>query len=198
MRIAIFGQKEHGKTTTAKFIQTAWKQATGNYVDICSLAYPLKMAMSCLTGMTINELDELKDQIPTGWKQSPRDGCKKIGDVIKEVVHPDILTILALSRNMHFIIDDGRTEKEARKFQNQQVFNVLIYRPDKHNYDSHNTESWLQKVYAALNTGYDAAKNLPLFDVIIWNNSTLDNLRSKIIDTVIPEYRMWVGTITND
>lgn len=195
MRIAIFGQREHGKTTTAKMIRNFWHERTQEQIPIISFSHPLKMAMSYLTGMTIDELMVEKDKIPIGWKQTPRDGMKQLRDLIKSIVHPDILTIRLLSQYLHFIVDDGRHESEARMLQNQQVFNILICRSTHINSDEHSTEVWLGECYKAIPA---FTSSLTLFDLVLWNNGTLENLREKVYNTIIPSYEQWVRKLLQE
>jgi len=194
MRIAFFGQRGHGKTTAAKLIQKLWYEHTANHTDIYSFSDPLKYALSILSGMTYDELMRTKDKVPVGWKQTPREGMKQLSDLIKSVVNDKIFITLLLNRNITFIVDDGRYASEAKALQDSRCFNVLIYRPDKVNEDQHSSESWLLECYKRIP---HYRKELNLFDFILINNGSLDDLKEKLHSSLLPHYSQWVKDVTS-
>jgi hypothetical protein len=195
MRIAIFGQKEHGKTTTAKMIRDEWRKKSRELVPIISFSEPLKQALSYLSGWPIYDIMKSKESKPTGWGKTVRETLQRLSDVAKECIHKDILIIRLLSQYLHFIIDDGRYEVEAKTLQSQQCFNILIYRSGMENSDPHSSETWLAECYKHIPA---FTSRLTQFDFILLNNGTLENLREKVNGIVIPRYEKWVKKLLED
>ncbi len=147
--ITIFGQLENGKTTFAKMLQQHLNRAPGVASPLWerkSFARPGKQFVADVMGVSLDFLDTWKanPEPPPGWK-------KPVRQVLQEAisywrtVKPAIWTEKALSA-AYIIVDDARFEDELIESKKRNGYTILIYRPDKYNTDTHESEAFCRKL----------------------------------------------------
>ena len=185
MKVCIFGQKENGKTTVANILS---KQLMSSGLILNHHIYKFSQPLRDIFKLVLNKDDEWiennKNTKPSKWKHTLREGMQKLSDNIKSIAYPDILMDMLFDRikDNNYIIDDGRHYAEAIKNHENRGFNILIIRPSHVNSDPHSSESWLGDVVRNYIASRQLYTNDDLFDCIILNNGTLEDLHRKVIN----------------
>lgn len=174
MIIGLVGAKNSGKSTIAKYLENNY-----NFTEL-TFAEPLKKICHILSGIPMNIIDpqNYDDRISrelitdSVWNMTGREWLQKIGtELFRE--HFDSDTWIKLlqkkinnNHNNNIIISDCRFENEYKMIKNNGGIILVIDRPNIKNNDLHISEiSW---------------KSFIKDDIIIKNNSTLDDLYKKI------------------
>lgn len=192
MIIAIFGQKENGKTELAHMIRS---KLPVNYM-IGAFAHPIKHYVCSMTGVTMEYLDEWKnkDEPPPGWTKTVREVLQFVGEGMRQYVSKTMWIDAAMNLRKT-IIADGRYQNEAESVKRNNGFNILIVRPDKYvHLPAHPSESWVGDVALSYRATIGPLGNFGnsidymskwlneyrrLFDFVIWNDGTKEDLDKK-------------------
>lgn len=151
--ILIGHKKRHGKDTFAEMLQRHLPNS-----KVLSFAYPMKDIMADTAGITIAELEEIKNNDKEARIQLQKFGSNKMKDYFGQDVWRNLLMKRAEECDEEYIIvSDFRFPVEVI----EGATTVKIYRPQIESEDSHESETALDD--------FD-------FDVVIKNDSTLDEL----------------------
>lgn len=189
--ICIFGQKNNGKTTLARFLQGHLNKISSNPLfRLAQFSYPLKFLMGTIFGWNEHYIEEMKnnDRVPEGHTCTVRATLERIGQTIRGI-DPNWFEYGALVPTPKAkIFDDGRVMEEAIASKKLGGYNIFIYHPDRINDSKAYTEVWpghlarvcedLHQVEAKgevppnfLDTINDVIKIPKLFDLICRNDT---------------------------
>lgn len=192
MFIAIFGQKGNGKSEIAKILRSYFP-----HYMVTGFAHTIKHHLCQMTGISMNDLEKYKnDPNPSpGWTKNVRTVLQWLGEGMREHTYREVW-INATTNMKAAIIQDGRYENEAKAIKAKGGVNILVVRPDKYVHNAaHPSESWVGDVALAYRAtigplGYfgDSIEYMDkwyneyrqLFDFVIWNDGTIDQLNEKV------------------
>lgn len=162
--IAIFGQKQTGKSTLArlvmndiyiKYLQRCDKTEYSLYRwRMVGFADAVKKTLDKLcplprindTETAIEAFDRLKetDTILPGWKVTVREAARILGDSLRQVKERVWIDKVL---KPYTIVYDGRYRNEAEAVREAGGRNILIIRPSHMTEDSHPSEKWVGDLY---------------------------------------------------
>lgn len=183
----VSGQMRSGKNVTGEHI--AWKLN----INTASFAKPVKEIFCKTFNVNIDFVEKWKviDQPPPGFKKPVRQAWQVIGDGFRQI-NSDVWVDYAFNNNdPETCYTDGRYINELFRVKKQGGLNVLLYRPSHVNNDSNESEAQIKKLvdWFVSNSIEGDIRNLnkndfeqgcELVDFFIVNNSSLDDLYSKI------------------
>ena len=193
--ICISGQLRNGKDTLADYL--AAKNMFDEYWKRVSFAGPLKDLFCSLFEFSKEEMEEwkVKAEIPSKIDIPVRDALRIIGNELRQI-KSTIWIDLALRWDDNLIISDGRYNNERKIVKEKCGYNVLIYHPNRINYDDAPSESELREMVVWANRNpnvlypraiFDKPQILNNVDFILRNDSTLEDLYKKTDDILIPD-----------
>lgn len=180
--IAIFGQKNNGKSTFAELLQQALHSHCR--YSVSSLAKPLKEVVNDIFGVS-SSLYKNSPNPPPGWNRTMRECLQWLGDGARQF-DPNIWTTTFFANHgPATICDDGRYKSDFDSFKEWGGFNVLIVNPKELVTNaSHPSESWIGEqafFNLALQTSHDPStvydySPYDVWDKVIINNGTVSDL----------------------
>lgn len=178
MIIGISGKMRSGKSTVAEMIQL---MSNGNY-KICSFADKIKAMVSIATGVDYDTIDERKnDYLPKDFQygdmKTYRHMLQKFGtDAIRNNLGEDFW-INALFVDLDYadiIVPDVRFLNEAEAIKKKKGLLIKVV-------NEHADSIMLEENTHVSETEMDGYKD---FDIVIENNSTIDELLKQIEKTI--------------
>lgn len=172
--VVIFGNMGHGKDTLGEILGTIWSQET------IAFATPVKEVGKALVGIP-KAISHGTQEDKATWQRfgrSAREWLQWIGTELgRDMIDKDIWVRRAADTIMdgteqNFVITDGRFENERTKLKefltdDHRVTNVKIIRPDVPINHGHPSEDEV------------AAMDPELFDHVVMNDGSLDDLRTE-------------------
>jgi len=147
--ISVSGLKGSGKDTFADIFRSKTGNSMGPTWEVKRFSGKLKKIASDLTGypQSYFESQQFKSQIMPGWDMTGREFLQKIGQGLRDTVHPDIWVkslmreIDLLSDHNKIIITDSRYLNELRELKQRGAICVRINRESCPDNDPHPSEN---------------------------------------------------------
>jgi hypothetical protein len=166
--IGLAGPARCGKDTVAEYLVTD----RNDWIHT-SFAAPIRKFVADLLNITLDELEEVKDDYYEPLATSPRIMMQTLGtEWGRQIINPDIWVILAMQRvsganqlGLNAVLSDVRFNNEADIIREQGGIMIHLYRPDVIPVAKHSSEN-----------GVSVHKN----DFSIKNDGSLISLYRKI------------------
>lgn len=174
--IGLAARAQSGKSTAASHLKTQ----AGYKED--SFAAPIRQFVATLLGLTVAEMEPVKEKVVDWLGKSPRQMMQTFGtDWGREKVHPDIWIEACMQRiardpKGRYVISDLRFDNEADAIRRMGGAVVHIVRPDALVVNSHASEAGVKRAAG---------------DFLIVNDGPLEQFHKAIDDLL---YGMWKGS----
>lgn len=196
--ICAFGQLMNGKDVFCDYLKLKLNELDKIFWERSSFADAVKKTYENAFGVDRSFIEKYKriSENPPGMDMNVRKGLQFIGDGFRKIKGDIWIEIALRDKSKNIILSDGRYVNEAKKVNENNGINILIFRKGYLNDDPNPSESGLKPLIEFCEVNCEDGlinKDLPnlpeelkSFDIFIRNDNDLQNFYNKIDDIIIP------------
>ncbi len=192
--ICISGQMRSGKNVTGEYLCEKL-----GFVE-ASFAKPVKDIFCKAFSVDLDFVEKwkIKEEFPPGFQKTVRETLQFIGDGFRKA-NPNVWVDYAFSNNTTFsCYTDGRYVNELCRVKKEQGINILLQRPSHENNCNNESEAQVKRLVdwfvenklegdVRFVNKEGSPEGCKFVDFFIINNGSIQDLRSKIDNIILPK-----------